>query len=222
MTLVKLKDVSRFYKVDKERFYALKHFTYEFKEKGLFSICGKSGSGKSTLLNIIALLDKPSDGYLVFSNEDTTYWKEKRVNRYRNKDIGIIFQKYNLLEDETALYNISFPLLIHGENYKKSKNKAYGYALKFGFDKEFLNKKVNTLSGGEKQRIAILRAIINEPKLLLCDEPTGALDQKNSILVMELLKSISKERLVIMVSHNLELVDKYSDVTIYLKDGVAI
>ena len=220
MILIRLENINRFYKVDKNKFYALKSFSYDFPDKGLFSICGKSGSGKSTLLNIIALLDKPSDGFYDFNNEDTRFWKEKRINKFRNKEIGIVFQKYNLLEDESALNNICFPMLIKGNSVKKSKRKAYEYALKFGFTKDFLNKKVNKLSGGEKQRIAILRSLINEPKVLLCDEPTGALDVKNSILIMDTIKEISKKRLVIMVSHNLDIVKNYSDGIIYLKDGL--
>ena len=222
MPLIRLNNVSRYYKIDKEKFYALRNFTYDFPNKGLISICGKSGSGKSTLLNIIGLLDKPNEGLFDFNNEDTRFWKEKRINRYRNKEIGIVFQKYNLLEEETALYNIYFPMLINGQSVKKSKEKAYTYALKFGFNKEFLNKKVKQLSGGEKQRIAILRSIINDPKMLLCDEPTGALDQMNSIIVMDLLKEISKKILVIMVSHNMDVVKKYSDEVIALKDGISM
>lgn len=220
MNLIVLKNVSRFYKIDKDKFYALKRFTFTFPNKGLFSICGKSGSGKSTLLNIISLLDKQNEGEYYFDNDDTRHWKDKRINKFRNKEIGIVFQKYNLLEEETALYNIYFPMLINGQSVKKSKEKAYTYALKFGFDKAFLSKKTKKLSGGEKQRIAILRSIINEPKMLLCDEPTGALDVKNSILVMGILKEISKERLVIMVSHNMDIVHKYSDGIIRLKDGM--
>ena len=149
-------------------------------------------------------------------------WKERRINKFRNKDIGIIFQKYNLLENETALFNIYFPLLIALESENKAKKKAYELAKGLGFDKTLLCKKAKDLSGGEKQRIAILRSIINNPKLLLADEPTGALDKSNSLLVMDLLKKISKDRLIIMVSHNLELVKKYSDTIINLKDGVMV
>ena len=166
------------------------------------------------------MLDKYDEGEYFFFEENVKKWKEKRINKFRNKDIGIIFQKYNLLENETALFNIYFPLLIASESETKAKKKACLLAKELGFDKTLLSKKARDLSGGEKQRIAILRSIINNPKLLLADEPTGALDKTNSILVMDLLKKISRDRLVIMVSHNLELVKKYSDRIINLKDGV--
>ncbi|MBR0294797.1 MAG: ATP-binding cassette domain-containing protein [Bacilli bacterium] len=220
MPILSLSNVSKIYKIDKETsFYALKDFSYSFPHQGLVSICGKSGSGKSTLLSIISLMDKPSEGYYTFNDEKTNKWKKERINYFRNQEIGIIFQHYNLLDDESALYNICFPLLVKGESTSRAKKKTYSIAKRLKIDPLLLKKKVADLSGGERQRIAILRSIINDPLLLLADEPTGALDYKNSIIIMDLLKEISKEHLVIMVSHNYELVNSYSDEIIYLKDG---
>ena len=219
MSILTLEGVSRFYKIEKSNFYALKDFSYSFPDRGLVSICGKSGSGKSTLLNLISLMDKPSEGIIKFNNENISYFKQKSIDSFRNKELGIIFQRYNLFEEESAIFNIIFPLLVSGYGKKKSVEKAYKLAKRLNISDEFLNKKSKDLSGGEKQRVAILRALINDPSIILADEPTGALDYNNSLLIMDLLKEISKERLVIMVSHNQELVERYSDEIIFLKDG---
>ncbi len=223
MTLIKLEKVSRYYlNSKKEKNYALKEFSFTFPQNGLVTILGKSGSGKSTLLNLIGLLDKPSEGEVYLFDKPTNKLKDKKKNHILNEQIGIVFQHYNLLEKESALTNIMFPMLIKGERSKYAQEDALTLAKGFGFDEEFLNKIAENLSGGEKQRVAILRSIINDPSIVLADEPTGALDTNNSHLILDLLKKISNKKLVIMVSHNEELAREYSDLILTLKDGELI
>ncbi len=186
---------------------------------GLVALVGKSGSGKSTLLNMISLLDKPTSGRIYFNNENIETLSKKRIEQYRNEDIGIVFQNYHLLENETGLFNVALPLLIKGENKKIALQLAKNIIEDSGMDAGFYNRKCQDMSGGEKERIAIFRAIINNPKIVLADEPTGALDTNNSILIMELFKKISEKHLVIFVTHNLSLVEKYANQIISIKDG---
>ena len=215
-------NVTKTYTVDGEEHHALNHFSYDFPSVGLFGIIGKSGSGKSTLLNMISLLDQPTSGDIYFNNENINKWRGKRKNQYRGKDMGIIFQHYHLIESESVLFNITLPFLISGGGDNKAKEKATSLLESIDFRKDLYHQKVCNLSGGEKERVAILRALINEPQFLLCDEPTGALDSKNSILMMDTLKKISQTRLVIVVSHNLSLIQRYADKIIEIKDGEII
>lgn len=212
----------RFNKVSKkyDDFFALKNFSYTFPKKGLISIVRKSGSGKTTIANLISLIDKPSEGEIFFNDANINKFNKKRVQSYRSKDISLIFQHYNLLLDSNVIDNIILPRLLFQEDETQAKSDASVLLDKIGLDsKTYKNKLVKNLSGGEAQRVAILRALINNPSIIIADEPTGALDEKNSIAVMEIFKSISKKRLVILISHNLELVEKYSDKIITLKDG---
>ena len=197
----------------------LDNISLMFPSSGLFAIVGKSGSGKSTLLNMISLLDKPTSGRVYFENEYTDTWKQKRIEEYLNKDIGIVFQNYHLLENETGLFNVALPLLISGEEKKIALQLAKNLLEDLHIEEQIYLKQCKDMSGGEKERIAILRSIINNPKIVLADEPTGALDSKNSTLVMEIFKEISKKRLVIFVTHNIELVKKYADQVISIIDG---
>lgn len=197
----------------------LDNISLMFPSSGLFAIVGKSGSGKSTLLNMISLLDKPTSGRVYFENEYTDTWKQKRIEEYLNKDIGIVFQNYHLLENETGLFNVALPLLISGEEKKIALQLAKNLLEDLHIEEQIYLKQCKDMSGGEKERIAILRSIINNPKIVLADEPTGALDSSNSILVMEIFKEISKKRLVIFVTHNIELVKKYADQVISIIDG---
>ena len=197
----------------------LDNISLMFPSSGLIAIVGKSGSGKSTLLNMISLLDKPTSGRVYFDNENVETWNQKRKEQYLNKDIGIVFQNYHLLENETGLFNVALPLLISGEDKKVSLQLAKNLLEDLYIDQQIYMKKCKDMSGGEKERIAILRSIINNPKIVLADEPTGALDSHNSTLVMEIFKEISKKRLVIFVTHNIELVKKYADQVISIKDG---
>ena len=219
MELIKLSHVSRKYSLkDNKQKIALDNVSLSF-DKGLIAIIGKSGSGKSTLINMLSLLDDPTNGVVYFKNENINKWSNKRKNNYRNKDIGIVFQNYHLLEEYTALFNIILPALIGGKSKKEAEKIAKELAKSLNFNESLLSHRCSDLSGGEKERVAILRAIINNPKVIIADEPTGALDSKNSIDVMNLLKQISKDKLVIMVSHNLSLVKKYADDIISIKDG---
>lgn len=219
MDIFQARDVCRIYKVDDKENQVLKHFSYIFPNTGLVGIIGKSGSGKSTLLNMLSLLDSPTSGNIFFNGQNMQKWSSKRKVEFRNKDIGVIFQHYHLIESESVIYNIILPYLISGGSEKEGKNKAVKLLESINYKKELYGQVVSNLSGGEKQRVAILRALINDPKVILADEPTGALDSHNSKLVMEILKDISKTKLVVVVTHNIELIKKFADKTIELKDG---
>ena len=220
MSLFKLVNVNKQFQIDKSNSVkVINNLSCEFPNKGLVCVIGKSGCGKSTLLNLLGLLDKPTNGKIYYNNEDVSKWKERKVEEFHNEDVGIIFQQYNLIDDQSVLYNVALPMMVHGEKKKKSYEDARMLLEGIKFNKELWDKRVNKLSGGERQRIAILRSLINSPKVLLCDEPTGALDSENSILVMDILKKASLKRLVIVVSHNVELVKKYADRIITLDDG---
>ena len=220
MSYIEMKNISKVYKGENDREkYALDHIYLSLPNKGLVSIVGKSGSGKSTIINLLALLDKPTSGNIYINNENIGLWKKKRIEKYHNQDIGIVFQHYHLLEEHTVLFNVMLPSLINGVKEKEAKNTAISLLKSISFPENLYQKPCKNLSGGEKERVALLRALINNPKILLCDEPTGALDSNNSIAVMEILKKISEDRLVIVVSHNLDLVKKYADRIIEIKDG---
>jgi len=223
MNIFELEKVSRYYQLDKnKKKYVLKNVTLSFPQTGLVSILGKSGSGKSTLLNLIGQIDKPSEGNIYFEGENTRKFNKRRLRIFRSGDIAYIFQHYHLLEKQTALYNVMLPALIKGDTYKEAETKAIELFKSFSINEELYKKKCSNLSGGEKERIAILRAFINKPKVILADEPTGALDKNNSLLVMESLKKISHGALVILVTHNEQLAKQYSDRIIRMKDGKVI
>ena len=220
MSLLVIKRVSKAYPINKtEKKYVLKDITLAFPSTGLISILGKSGCGKSTLLNLVGKLDNPSEGKIIFNGQDISKFKEKELVIYRKKTVSYIFQHYHLLENQAALYNIMLPALLNGDSATSAKKKVLSLIDKFSIDKSLLDKKCSKLSGGEKERIAIMRCFINNPRLILADEPTGALDKENAILVMESLKAASKSSLVIMVTHNEELARKYSDRIVSMRDG---
>lgn len=220
MNQIELHNVSRFYRIDKnEEKYVLKDISLSFPSCGLVSILGKSGCGKSTLLNIIGKIDKPSEGKVYFSGEDISKFNENQTAIFRSQVISYIFQHYHLLENQTAIYNVMIPALIGGDSYKVAFEKATKLLDSFSIDKSLYEKRCADLSGGEKERIAILRAFINEPKVILADEPTGALDKENAYLTMQALKKISETSLVIMVTHNESLAKQYSDRIIKMSDG---
>ena len=223
MSLLKIDHLDKSFKIsDTASVEILKEINITFPDVGLVGILGKSGCGKSTLLNLIALLDKPTLGDILIDGKSTKRWKRKTIDDFRRNEIGIIFQAYNLLEDQDVIYNISLPLLINGFSYKDAEERVINLLESIDFPKDLYHQKVNKLSGGEKQRVAILRAISISPRILLCDEPTGALDSENSILIMSLLKKISENVLVIVVSHNQSLLINMSDYIIRMKDGKII
>ena len=223
MGLFELNNVSRFYQIDKnKKKYVLKDVSLSLPHNGIITILGKSGSGKSTFLNMIGKIDEPTEGVIFFNDEIIANFKEKRLVTFRSEEISFIFQHYHLLDNQTALYNVMLPALISGKNAKEAKKKAMALMKSFSLDESLYNKKCSDLSGGERERIAILRAFVNNPKVILADEPTGALDKDNSVLVMEALKKRSKDSLIILVTHNKELAMKYSDRVIYMHDGKVI
>ncbi len=220
MPFIKMSNVTKLYKSeDGVENYALNHVCLSFPDHGLIAVIGKSGSGKSTIINLLALLDKPTSGHVYINNNNVSTWKKKKIEKYHNQEMGIVFQHYHLLENHTVLYNIMLPSLIKGDKEKESKKKAIKLLESISFPKELYEHKCKDLSGGEKERVAVLRAVINEPKIIFCDEPTGALDKNNSIAVMEILKNISRDKLIILVSHDISLTKKYADRLIYIKDG---
>lgn len=221
MSLLRISNLTKKYYLPsgKER-TVLSNASYTFPNNGLVSIFGKSGSGKSTLLNLIALLDEPTNGVVYFNDENIFRYSIKQKNDYRNKEIGIIFQQPNLLENYSALFNITLPALISGKSVKEAEILGKNLLKSINFNENLYLKKCKDLSGGEKERVNILRALINNPKILICDEPTGSLDYQNSLLIMDILKEVSKNRLVILVSHNAYLVNKYSDAVLFIEQGV--
>ena len=220
MHKIKLQNVSRQYTIGKnEKFYAIKNISLIFDECGITTISGKSGSGKSTIINMIGGIDKPTEGHILIDNVDITKISRVKWSKlYKNK-IGILFQNYNLLSDETALFNVAISLMINGMKKSSANNRARILLDHVGLKEELFNKKVSLLSGGEQQRVALARTLANEPEIILCDEPTGALDSRNSKRVMDILKEYSENHLIILVSHNPHLVNKYSDRIITIADG---
>ena len=222
MKILTIRNLDKVYQLDKNKsFSALKDVNLAFDSYGFVSIVGKSGSGKSTLLNIIAMIDSPTSGEILLNKKRYNFKKKNNYKFYRD-EVGVIFQNFNLLDDNSTLYNAALPLLIRGMNKRKAFEKAKEILRYVNINEELYDVPASKLSGGEKQRVAIARAIISNPKIILCDEPTGSLDSMNSELIMQLLKRISHDRLVIMVSHNLHIVKKYSNRIIEISDGNVI
>ncbi len=216
--MLRLEHITKIYKNNSINQKALDNININFREKEFVVILGQSGSGKTTLLNIIGGLDNNFTGNLVINNNSTKSFTQNNWNYYRNKNIGFIFQNYNLIEHDKVIENVLMPLLL---NDKKDKKKARKILKKLNLE-NCINKTPKQLSGGQMQRVAIARALINDPKIILADEPTGALDKENSIKIMELIKNISKDKLVIMVTHNEMLAKKYASRIIKLEDGKII
>lgn len=218
MSVFVLEKISKEFATGKQVNKVLTDINLSFPDKGLFSIVGKSGCGKSTLLNILMGIEHPTKGKVYFNGRDITKMKDKEFSTYHLKCVSLIFQHYNLFNDLTAFENVILPVEIAGINNKEIKKKANELFNRFGLN-DLANRKVKNLSGGEKQRVAILRSLITDPEAILCDEPTGALDYQNSREIMGILREISKKKLVIMVSHNKLLVEEFSDHILKLKDG---
>lgn len=219
--MLQIKNISKTYKTGNFIQKALDEVSLNLRDNEFVAILGPSGSGKTTLLNIIGGLDKYDSGDLIINGISTKDYKDKQWDTYRNHTIGFIFQSYNLIPHQTILSNVELALTIAGIS-KKEKTKLALDALDKVDLKEQAHKKPNQLSGGQMQRVAIARALVNNPSIVLADEPTGALDTKTSIQVMDLLKEVAKDRLVVMVTHNPELAKKYANRIVYLKDGVII
>lgn len=216
--MLKLNNIKKNYETGNESVKALKGISIEFRENEFVSILGPSGCGKTTLLNIIGGLDHYTSGDLIIDGISTKKYKARDWDTYRNHRIGFVFQNYNLISHQTVLSNVELALTLSGVDKHIRRKKAIEVLEKVGL-KDQMYKKPNQMSGGQMQRVAIARALVNDPDILLADEPTGALDTKTSVQIMEILKEISKDRLIIMVTHNPELAQKYSTRIINLLDG---
>ena len=216
--MLQLKNITKNYLSGENEVKALKGIDLEFRESEFVSILGQSGCGKTTLLNIIGGLDRYTTGDLIINDKSTKEFKDKDWDTYRNHSIGFVFQSYNLIPHQTVLANVELALTISGVSKEERRKRAIEALEKVGLGDQ-LNKKPNQMSGGQMQRVAIARALVNDPDILLADEPTGALDSQTSVQVMEILKEIAKDRLIIMVTHNPELAEKYSTRIIKLLDG---
>ena len=217
--MLELKNVTKIYKTVGLTQKALDKVSIKFRDNEFVSILGQSGSGKTTMLNIIGGLDRYTSGDLIINGISTKKYKDKNWDTYRNHKVGFVFQSYNLISHQTALSNVELALTLSGVGKKERRKRAVDALKKVGL-KDHIHKKPSEMSGGQMQRVAIARALVNNPDILLADEPTGALDSKTSVQIMDLLKEIAKDRLVIMVTHNPELADEYSTRIVKLKDGV--
>lgn len=216
--MLEIKNIRKSFKTADFTQIALDNISIKFRKSEFVSILGPSGSGKTTLLNIIGGLDRYDSGDLVINNKSTKTFKDKDWDAYRNNCIGFVFQNYNLISHISILENVEMGMTLSGVKTKERRKRAKQALEKVGL-KDHMNKRPNQLSGGQMQRVAIARALVNNPDIIMADEPTGALDSVTSIQIMDLLKEISKDKLVIMVTHNPELAQKYSTRIIELKDG---
>lgn len=219
--MLELKKITKVYATESLKQTALDNISIGFRKNEFVSILGPSGSGKTTLLNIIGGLDEYTEGDLIINGVSTKNYNDRDWDTYRNHSIGFVFQSYNLIPHQSILSNVELALTLSGVEKKERKKRAIKALEKVGL-KNHLLKKPNQLSGGQMQRVAIARALVNNPDILLADEPTGALDSTTSTQIMELLKEVAKDRLVIMVTHNQELAEEYSTRIIELRDGVII
>jgi len=217
-TMLELRNIVKNYHLVDNTVEALKGISVKFRRSEFVSVLGPSGCGKTTLLNIIGGLDRYTTGDLLVDGRSTREFKNNDWDTYRNHSIGFVFQSYNLIPHQTVLENVELALTLSGVSKQERRKRATDVLGKVGLTDK-LNSKPNQLSGGQMQRVAIARALINDPEILLADEPTGALDSKTSVQIMEILKAISRERLIIMVTHNPELAEKYSTRIIKLLDG---
>lgn len=216
--MLELKGITKIYGEGDTKVDALIDATVSFRDNEFVSILGASGCGKTTMLNIIGGLDRYTEGDLVINGKSTKEYKARDWDTYRNHTIGFVFQSYNLITHQSVLKNVELALTLSGVSASERKKRALDALERVGLQKE-VNKRPNQLSGGQMQRVAIARALVNNPDILLADEPTGALDSATSEQIMELLKEVAKDKLVIMVTHNKELADKYSTRIIKLLDG---
>lgn len=216
--MLRLEKITKEYITGDSKVEALKGISLQFRKSEFVSILGQSGCGKTTLLNIIGGLDKYTTGDLVINGKSTKEFKDRDWDAYRNHSVGFVFQSYNLIPHQNILSNVELALTLSGVSKKERRKRAIEALEQVGLGDQ-LNKKPNQLSGGQMQRVAIARALVNDPEIILADEPTGALDTKTSVQIMEILKKISKDRLIIMVTHNPDLAEKYSSRIIKILDG---
>ena len=216
--MLKLKEITKVYEMGETRVDALKGVSLCFRRNEFVSILGQSGCGKTTMLNIVGGLDRYTTGDLVINGKSTEEYKDKDWDTYRNHSIGFVFQSYNLIPHQTVLENVELALTLSGVSKQERRKKAIKVLEKVGLGDKLKNKP-SQLSGGQMQRVALARALVNDPEIILADEPTGALDTETSVQIMDLLKEISKDKLIIMVTHNPELAENYSTRIVKLLDG---
>jgi len=219
--MLELKKITKIYTIGDIKTYALNDVSLKFKPGEFVAVLGPSGCGKTTLLNIIGGLDQYNSGDLLINNTSTKDYNEKDWDSYRNNSIGFVFQNYNLINHISILENVEMGLTLSGVNKEERRTKAIKTLKEVGLEDQ-MYKRSSQLSGGQKQRVAIARALVNDPDVILADEPTGALDSKTSVEVMNLIKEISKEKLVIMVTHNEEIANEFASRVVKLKDGFVI
>ncbi len=216
--MLKLDKITKVYDMGDLKVEALKGVSVEFRKSEFVSILGPSGCGKTTLLNIIGGLDRYTDGDIVINGTSTKEFKDKEWDTYRNHSVGFVFQSYNLIPHQTVLENVELALTLSGVSKEERKQRATAVLERVGLGDKLKNRP-NQLSGGQMQRVAIARALVNDPEIILADEPTGALDTGSSVQIMEILKEIAKDRLIVMVTHNPELAEEYSTRIVRLLDG---
>lgn len=216
--MLEVKHIKKSYKTGDFVQHALKNVNLKFRKSEFVAILGPSGSGKTTLLNIVGGLDRYDQGDLIINGKSTKHFKDKNWDSYRNNCIGFIFQSYNLISHISVLDNVEMGMTLSGVSQRERKKKALAVLKKVGLEKH-AHKKPNQLSGGQMQRVAIARALANDPDIILADEPTGALDSATSVQIMELIKEIAQDKLVIMVTHNPDLAKDYASRIVEMKDG---
>ncbi len=216
--MLEIKNITKDYVTSSETVHALRDVSISFRESELVAVLGHSGCGKTTLLNIIGGLDQYTSGDLIINGKSTKQFKSRDWDTYRNHSVGFIFQSYNLIPHQTVLSNVELALTLSGVSKRERRERAALALQKVGLGDQ-MNKRPNQMSGGQMQRVAIARALVNDPDILLADEPTGALDSETSVQIMDLIKEIAKDRLVIMVTHNPELAEQYATRIVRLVDG---
>ena len=216
--MLEIKNITKVYVTAGLEQKALDNVSIQFRENEFVSILGPSGSGKTTLLNIIGGLDNYTEGDLTINGVSTKKYRDRDWDTYRNHSVGFVFQSYNLIPHQSALSNVELALTLSGVSKEERRKRSIEVLKKVGLESQ-MHKRPNQMSGGQMQRVAIARALVNDPDILLADEPTGALDSETSIQIMELLKEIAKEKLVVMVTHNPDLADSYSTRIVKLLDG---
>lgn len=216
--IIKIKNVTKVYETGDQKIYALKGISFDINQGDFLAIVGKSGSGKSTLMHILGLLDTPTSGEVILNGENIEAYNEKKLARLRNKEIGFVFQFFNLLQRTSALDNVILPLKYSDVPQREYKKKALEMLDLVGLS-DRINNKSNELSGGQKQRVAIARALINDPAIILADEPTGNLDSKTGDEIQEMLKKLHKKgKTIVIVTHDEDLA-KIAKRKIVLRDG---
>lgn len=218
--IIKLENIQKYYKAGKEKFHVLKSLSLDIKSGEFVMIMGKSGSGKTTLLNLLGFLDKFDDGDYIFNDENVTNLNENQRSTFRNKNIGFVFQQFNLIETLNVYQNVELPLIYDASLKKAEREEIVKEKLEAVGLLDKIKQPPLQLSGGQQQRIAIARSLVNNPQLIFADEPTGALDSETSEEIMKLLKDLNNQgKTIIMVTHDADLV-KYATKVVRLKDGV--